>query len=67
MSKSINPFSKPDKPDLPPKPEEIEEVTTIEEDAEQASRQKKKKLLQGGRGATVLSGIQAALKRRLGE
>jgi hypothetical protein len=66
MSKSINPFSKPDKPKIPVI-EEQEKVETIEEDAEQAGRQKKKKLLQGGRGATVLSGIQAALKRRLGE
>jgi hypothetical protein len=68
MSKSINPFSKPDKPDIKNViQEEPEKVTTVEEDADEAARRKKKKLLTGGRASTVLSGIQTALKRRLGE
>ena len=55
------------KPSLPPEPEPIEEVEVIEEEAAEAARRKKKKLLAGGRRATILSGITAALKKRLGE
>ena len=55
------------KPDLPSEPEPIEEVEIIEEEAAEAAQRRKKKLLRGGRRATILSGIAAALKKRLGE
>jgi hypothetical protein len=68
MSKSVNPFSKPDEPDITNVvAEEPEKVTTLEEGAEDEAKKRKKKLLAGGRRSTVLSGIQTALKRRLGE
>ena len=67
MSKSINPFAKPDKPKLPPPPEEIEEVAVVTDDASAAQRRKKKVGIRGGRQSTQLSGIQSALKKRLGE
>lgn len=54
-------------PDLPPEPEPVEEVETIEEDAVGARQREKRKLLRGGRRSTILSGIQSALKKRLGE
>jgi hypothetical protein len=60
-------ISKPSKPKLPPPPEPIEKITTIEEDADDAQRREKKKLLRGGRQSTILSGITASLKKRLGE
>ncbi len=60
-------FRKPKTPKLPPQAEPIEEVTVIEESAEDAARRERKKRLKGGRRATIISGIQAALKKRLGE
>ena len=60
-------FRSPKTPKIPPSPEPIEEVEVVEEEAETARRRERKKLLTGGRRATILSGIQAALKRRLGE
>lgn len=56
-------------PKIPPpveaKPEE--EVRVITEEAEKARRRERKRLLAGGRRATILSGITQALKKRLGE
>lgn len=60
-------FRSPKKPDIPPSPEPLEEVEVIEEEAEEARRRERKKLLTGGRRATILSGIRTALKKRLGE
>lgn len=60
-------FSSPKRPKIPPAPEPIEEVAIVEEEAEEAKRREKKKLLTRGRAATILSGIQAVLKKRLGE
>ena len=71
-------FDSPDKPDvtLPKvkKPKrgtqqrEIEEVQAIQDDSAGASqREKRKRLLTGGRKSTVLSGTQTQLKKRLGE
>ncbi len=59
-------FRSPKTPKIP-LPEPIEEVEVVEEEAEMARRRERKKLLTGGRRATILSGIQAALKKRLGE
>ena len=59
-------FRSPKKPDLPPEPETIEEITSIEEDADVAARKRKKKIVRGGRRATIISGITSALKKRLG-
>lgn len=61
-----NLFSKPRTPDLPPQQEPIEEIETIQEDAAVAQRREKKKFARGGRRGTIISGIQAALKKRLG-
>ncbi len=55
------------RPKLPPQPEPIEEIEVVEEEAEAAKRRERKKLLVGGRRATILSGITSALKKRLGE
>lgn len=60
-------FRGPKTPKLPPAPEPIEEVEVIEEEAEEARRRERKKLLTRGRRTTILSGIQSALKKRLGE
>lgn len=63
-------FSKPKTPKLPAPiaaPEPEEEVQVVTEEAEEARRRERKKLLTGGRRATILSGITAALKKRLGE
>lgn len=60
-------FRKPSIPDLPPEPEIIEDIEVIEEDADKAARRRKKKIAKGGRRSTILSGIAAALKKRLGE
>lgn len=60
-------FRSPKTPDLPPEPEPVEEVSAIEEDATKAARREKKKFAKGGRKSTILSGIQSALKRRLGD
>jgi hypothetical protein len=71
-------FDTPDKPDvaLPKvkKPKrnqqarEIEESQSIQDDSAGASqREKRKRLLSGGRKSTVLTGTQTQLKKRLGE
>ncbi len=68
MSSITRLFNKPRGPDLPPEPEPVEEIATIQEDATEAGRREKKKILsRRGRKSTILSGIQSALKRRLGE
>jgi hypothetical protein len=67
MSSVKDIFSKPKSPKLPAPPEEVEEIETVTEDAAVAQRRKKKGIKQGGRQSTVLSGIQSALKKRLGE
>jgi len=47
---------------------EPEPITTVTEEGEQARRRERKRLLsRGGRQSTILSGIQSALKKRLGE
>ncbi len=60
-------FSRPSRPKIPPPPEPIQEVEVVEEEAEEARRRERKRLLTGGRRATILSGIATALKKRLGE
>lgn len=60
-------FRGPKTPDLPPEPEAVEEVSAIEEDSSKAARREKKKIAKGGKRSTILSGISAALKKRLGE
>jgi hypothetical protein len=60
-------FRSPKGPKLPPPPEEVEAIETVEEDATSAKRRKKKGIRQGGRQGTILSGITASLKKRLGE
>lgn len=60
-------FGRPKTPKIPkmePEPEPIEMVT---EEGEVARRRQRKKLMTGGRAATILSGIQSVLKKRLGE
>ncbi len=51
--------------------EPIEEIRVVGETAEMARRRERKKLLTGGRQATIKSGImqalQARLKKRFGE
>ncbi len=61
-----NLFNKPRTPDLPPEPEPVEDIQTVQEDASAAQRREKKKVLRGGRRGTIISGISAALKKRLG-
>lgn len=61
-----NLFRKPRTPTLPPEREPLEEVEAIQEDATVAARRGKKRLLRGGRRGTIISGIQSALKTRLG-
>ena len=62
-------FSKPKSPKLPAPLEEepVEEIETVTADAAVAQRRKKKGIRQGGRQSTILSGITASLKKRLGE
>ncbi len=62
---SLPPAPAPVKP--PPPPEPIEEVQVLQEDEEDVRRRARKRLLTGGRRSTILSGIQSALKKRLGE
>lgn len=59
-------FGKPKSPDIP-RQEPVEDVAVITEDAEEAARRERKRLQRGGRRATIISGITAALKKRLGE
>lgn len=61
-----NLFSKPRTPDLPKQPEQLEDIAVVQEDAASAQRREKKKFARGGRRGTIISGIQAALKKRLG-
>ncbi len=58
---------KPKRPRIPEQPDPVQEIEMIEEEAEVAKRKERKRLLTGGRRATVLSGIMSALKKRLGE
>ena len=44
----------------------LEEIATVQEDASSAQRREKKKFATGGRLSTIISGIQSALKKRLG-
>jgi hypothetical protein len=60
-------FSKPSTPDIPKPPAPLEDVAVVEETAEEARQREKKRLLSTGRRTTILSGIQSALKKRLGE
>ena len=62
-------FSKPKTPKIlsQPEPEAVEDVEMVEEDAEEARKKEKKKLQAGGKRSTILSGIAAVLKKRLGE
>lgn len=53
------------KPIAPVEPAVVTEV--VAEDIEEVKRRERKRLLTRGRRATVLSGIQSALKKRLGE
>jgi hypothetical protein len=64
LIKSLN--KKPKGPDID-EPEPIEEVSVATDDAAAAKRRKKKVGIRGGQQSTVLSGIQSALKKRLGE
>lgn len=60
-------FKGPKRPKIQQIEPEPERIEVIEEEAEEARKRERKRLLAGGRRATVLSGIQSALKRRLGE
>ena len=60
-------FSSPKKPKMQPQQAEPEPIATVTEDAEVSRRKERKKLSTGGRQSTMLSGIQAAIKKRLGE
>ena len=64
---SMNPFKSPKSPKIPVQ-EVIEPIAVVEETAEDARRREKKKLSRKtGRQGTIISGIQSALKKRLGE
>ena len=67
MSNLFGGGSKPKSPTLPPEPEPVEQIESVSEDSQDVARRQKKKLLRGGRRVTLLSGIQSALKKRLGE
>ena len=54
-------------PKIPAQQAEIEPIEEITEDTEKVRRRERKKLLTGGRAATIISGTLAALKKRLGE
>ena len=60
-------LGKPEKPKIPPQPEPVADIETVQEDAEVAKRRERKRLQTGGRKSTLISGIQSALKKRLGE
>ncbi len=59
-------FKAPVTPQLPDAPEEITSVREVQGDPERR-RRLRKRFATGGRQGTILSGIQAALKKRLGE
>ena len=54
-------------PKLPAQRAEIEPIETITEEPEKVRRRERKRLLTGGRAATIISGTLAALKKRLGD
>lgn len=57
-------FSSPKRPKIP---KQESPVTVIdEEEPEEVRARERRRLLTGGRQSTILSGIQSALKRRLG-
>lgn len=60
-------LGKPKRPKIIAPEAPLEEVEVVEEEAEEARRRERKRLLTGGRRGTILSGITAALKKRLGE
>jgi len=60
-------FSSPKKPKMQQMATEAEPVQMVTEDAEESRRRERKRLTTGGRSATFFSGIQNALKKRLGE
>ncbi len=63
-------FSKPKQPKIPAQPapvESVETITAVTEETEKVRRRERKRLLTGGRAATIISGTLAALKKRLGE
>lgn len=59
-------FGRPKRPRMPPQ-EEAPPMAVTETEAERSRKSQRKKLMVGGRRSTILSGIQSALKRRLGE
>lgn len=60
-------FGGPKRPKIPPMQQEAPPMAVTETEAERGRRRERKKLMVGGRRSTILSGIQSALKRRLGE
>lgn len=48
-------------------PQQTEDVKTITEDEDEVKRRKRASLKNRGRAENILSGIQTALKKRLGE
>ena len=54
-------------PKIPAQPAELEPIEEITEDTEKVRRRERKRLLTGGRAATIISGTLAALKKRLGD
>lgn len=59
-------FRKPKSPDIPVQ-QPVEEVEVVTEEAEESAKRERRRLQQRGRRATIISGIAAALKKRLGE
>jgi len=55
------------KPKVPPVQEQAPPIATVEESAEEAARRRRKRLTDISRRSTIMSGIQSALKKRLGE
>ena len=47
--------------------QEAPPMAVTETEAERSRRRSRKKLMVGGQRSTILSGIQSALKKRLGE
>ena len=61
-------FSKPKTPSPPKEVQRVEEIQRVEEDGNDVSRRAKRKhILSSGKQSTILTGIQAQLKKRLGE
>ena len=55
------------KPKIPLQQQEAPPLAVTETEAERSRKRQRKKLMVGGRKSTILSGIQSALKKRLGE